>query len=72
MHDPRLPYLLRRVSIPTRIVWSKQDRLVPLECGELYHRAISGSDLKIIDNCGHSPQIQKPDEFVRIALDFLA
>ena len=71
MHDPRLPHLLQRVSIPTSIVWGKQDRIVPLECAELYHQAIKGSDLKVIDNCGHSPQIEKPDEFVRIALDFL-
>ena len=36
MHDPRLPYLLARVNMPVRIVWGRQDRLVPVECGELY------------------------------------
>ena len=72
MHDPRLPSLLGRVNIPARILWGRQDRLVPLECGEQYHQAIKGSDLVIIDNCGHSPQIEKPDEFVQAALEFLA
>ena len=72
MHDPRLPHLLQRVSIPTSIVWGKQDRIVPLECAELYHQTIKGSELKVIDGCGHSPQIEKPDEFVRIALDFFS
>ncbi len=72
MYDPRLPGLLGRVNIPTRIVWGREDRLVPLECGELYHQAIPESDLVIIDNCGHSPQVEKPDEFVKAALDFLA
>ena len=71
MYDPRLPDLLARVNIPTRILWGRQDRLVPLECGELYHQAIPGSELVVIDNCGHSPQVEKPDEFVRLALDFL-
>ena len=71
MHDPRLPGLLARVNIPTRIVWGRQDRLAPLECGQLYHDAIPGSELVVIDNCGHVPQVEKPDEFVGLALDFL-
>ena len=71
MHDPRLPYLLKRVHIPTQIVWGKQDKIVPLECGEIYKDIIPGSDLTVIDNCGHAPQLEKPGEFVKIALDFL-
>lgn len=72
LHDPRLPSLLERVKIPTRIVWGRQDRIVPLECGELYRQAIDGSELVVIDNCGHAPQIEKPDDFTRIALEFLS
>ena len=71
MYDPRLPDLLARLNIPTRIVWGRQDRLVPLECGELYQKSIPGSELTVIDNCGHSPQVEKPDEFVKLALEFL-
>ena len=71
-HDPRLPYLLARVNIPTRIVWGRQDQLVPLECGQLYQKAIPGSELVVVDNCGHEPQIEKPDEFIKLALDFMA
>ncbi len=72
MYDPRLPGLLGRVNIPTRIVWGREDCLVPLECGELYRQAIPESDLVIIDNCGHAPQVEKPEEFVKAALEFLA
>jgi pimeloyl-ACP methyl ester carboxylesterase len=71
-HDPRLPYLLARLNIPTRIVWGRQDQLVPLECGQLYQKAIPGSELVVVDNCGHEPQIEKPDEFIKLALDFMA
>jgi pimeloyl-ACP methyl ester carboxylesterase len=45
---------------------------VPLECGQLYHQAIPGSELVVIDNCGHVPQVEKPQEFVKAALDFLS
>ncbi len=72
MHDPRLTGLLGRVNIPTRMVWGRNDSIVPLECGELYKKTIKGSDLVVIDNCGHSPQIEKPEEFIKTALDFLA
>ena len=72
MHDPRLPGLLARVNIPTRIVWGREDRLVPVECAGLYRQAIPGSDLVVIDNCGHFPQIEKTEEFLKAALEFMA
>ncbi len=72
MYDLRLPGLLSRVTIPTRIVWGREDQLVPLECAGLYQKAIPGSDLVVIENCGHVPQVEKRDEFVRAALEFLA
>jgi 2-hydroxy-6-oxonona-2,4-dienedioate hydrolase len=70
MHDPRLPYLLAQVTAPTRIVWRRQDKIIPVECGTLYQQAIPGADLVVIEQCGHAPHVEKPDEFVRLALDF--
>ena len=72
MFDPRLPALLRRVHVPSFVIWGRQDAIVPLNCGELYHQAIKGSTLQIIENCGHSPQIEKPKEFVEAVIGFLA
>ena len=54
------------------MVWGRNDQIVPLECGELFKKAINGSDLVVIDNCGHSPQVEKPEEFTKAALEFLA
>ena len=71
MHDPRLPSLLPRLRLPTRIVWGREDRMVPVECGQMYQNAIAGSDLVILEGCGHSPQVEKPEEFARTALEFL-
>src|SRR5579863_1369250 len=36
MYDQTLPHLIRGVRTPTLIVWGREDRIVPLECGELY------------------------------------
>ena len=71
MHDPRLPPLLARVTAPTCIVWGRQDKIIPVECGTLYQQAIPGARLEVIEQCGHAPHLEKPDEFVRLALDFL-
>ena len=71
MHDPRLPALLARITAPTRIVWGRQDNIIPVECGTLYHQAIPESDLVVLEQCGHAPHLEKPDEFGRIAMDFL-
>jgi pimeloyl-ACP methyl ester carboxylesterase len=71
MHDPRLPPLLRRLRMPTLIVWGRHDAIVPVNCAEIYHQNIRGSQLVIMEQCGHVPQIEKPQEFVNIVSEFL-
>ncbi len=72
MHDPALPRLLRRVAtIPTLLVWGDQDRIVPLSAGEAYRKAISGSELRIIDGSGHRPEVEATEKFLSVVLDFL-
>ncbi|MBM4259455.1 MAG: alpha/beta hydrolase [Deltaproteobacteria bacterium] len=72
MHNSKLVHRLRRVKSPTLIVWGKQDGLVPLAHGEAYRNAIAGAELKVIDRCGHTPQLERPAEFVAIVEQFLA
>jgi pimeloyl-ACP methyl ester carboxylesterase len=70
-HDPLLPLMLARLTTPTLIVWGREDKIVPLECAELFHRAIPRSRLAIIDRCGHFPHLEQPAEFGRVLADFL-
>ncbi|HKD70180.1 MAG TPA: alpha/beta hydrolase [Candidatus Binataceae bacterium] len=71
VHDPILPLLMCRLRIPTLIVWGREDRIVPLECAESFHAAIANSRLTIIDECGHFPHFERPEEFNRVLSDFL-
>ena len=71
-HNPALPAYLRGVKTPTLIVWGKQDAIVPLNCGELYHRALTNSTLHVIERCGHSPVLEKPQEFMNTVTEFLS
>jgi pimeloyl-ACP methyl ester carboxylesterase len=70
-HNPRLPHFLPRVTNETLIVWGREDRIVPLVCGEQYARLLPNATLKIIEGCGHSPSVERPDEYVRLVSEFL-
>ena len=73
MYYPALPHLLRRLKrLPTLMVWGRQDAIVPLSVGEVYRDSISGSRLAVLDNCGHHPEVEKSDEFVRLVHGFLS
>ena len=69
MHYAALPHLLRRLkSTPTQIIWGRENPIVPLSASQVYHESIPGSELAVIDNCGHRPEIERPDEFVRLVI----
>lgn len=73
MHYPGLPNLLHRIkSLPTLIVWGRQDGIVPLSAGQVYHESIKSSRLTVIDDCGHRPEVEKPAEFIRVVKEFLS
>lgn len=66
LHNPSLPRLLRvAAGLPTLIIWGRQDAVVPLSAGEAYRDAIAGARLVAFDRCGHRPEIEKRDDFVR-------
>jgi pimeloyl-ACP methyl ester carboxylesterase len=71
MHDPRLPRFLPRVSNPTLIVWGREDRIVPVVCGEQYRRLLPDARLHVLERCGHVPPVEQPDTFARLVLEFL-
>jgi pimeloyl-ACP methyl ester carboxylesterase len=71
MHNPSLPHYLASVNTPTLVLWGRQDAIAPLECGELYNQALTNSKLAVIDQCGHSPQVEKPQEFLSQVNGFL-
>jgi pimeloyl-ACP methyl ester carboxylesterase len=71
MHNPRLAHFLPRVTNPTLIVWGREDRAVPVECGEQYRQGLPNATLTVLERCGHLPPIEQPDAFARLVLDFL-
>lgn len=62
---------LAGIDVPILIVWGREDRAVPLDRGMKMHEILQGSRFEIIDGAGHVPNSERPDEFNRLALDFL-
>jgi pimeloyl-ACP methyl ester carboxylesterase len=71
MHNPRLPHFLPRVANPALIVWGREDRIVPVQCGEQYRRLLPNATLSVLERCGHLPPIEQPDAVARLVIDFL-
>ena len=62
---------LGKMDVPIMIVWGREDRAIPLECGEKMHRILEGSRLEIIDDAGHVSQSERPEIFNQLSLSFL-
>ena len=50
-------HLLAQMEVPILLVWGREDKAVPLRCGQEMHRILKGSRLEIVDNAGHVPRL---------------
>jgi pimeloyl-ACP methyl ester carboxylesterase len=51
---------LPRIEAATTIVWGERDGLIPTEHANRLHEAIEGSELIVLPDTGHVPQLQAP------------
>ncbi|MFN0111207.1 MAG: alpha/beta fold hydrolase [Blastocatellia bacterium] len=63
--------LLPQISCPTLIVVGEEDKLTPPSDAENMHRAIASSQLQIINQAGHLPNLETTATFNRIVGQFL-
>ena len=57
--------VLRAVQVPVLFVHGKHDTVVPLQHSVAAHAVTPGSTLLVLEDCGHTPQLEKPTEFNR-------
>ena len=62
---------LHKLTMPVLLIWGKQDKITPTFVGEDFHRLLVNSELVLVDECGHAPMMEKPEEFNRILDEFL-
>lgn len=71
MKSHTLAGLLPAIATETLIVWGREDTIIPLSAANAYQQGINGARLAILDGCGHMPEMEKPEEFTKLVLDFL-
>jgi pimeloyl-ACP methyl ester carboxylesterase len=57
---------------PTLIIWGDRDRVLPAHHLKTAQRLMPHAKTHLFDGVGHMPQIECPDEFADLVLDFLA
>jgi 4,5:9,10-diseco-3-hydroxy-5,9,17-trioxoandrosta-1(10),2-diene-4-oate hydrolase len=63
---------LTGILAPTLIVWGEQDAILPVAHAYAGEKQIPNARLHIFDRCGHMPQLECPEEFNELVLEFLA
>jgi pimeloyl-ACP methyl ester carboxylesterase len=70
-YDRKLRARLRRVTVPTLVVWGREDRFVSLAHAEAYRAGITGATLKVLDGSGHSIWLEQPEACAKLVTEFL-
>jgi len=63
---------LSDLSMPTLLVWGRHDHIFPVAHAEAAARRIRGARMEIFEASGHTPQMEEPERFNRLVLDFLS
>jgi pimeloyl-ACP methyl ester carboxylesterase len=59
------------IALPTLILWCDHDRIVPVEIGLKLEREMPNASFRIINQCGHMPQEEQPEETMLQIRQFL-
>ncbi len=62
---------VRKIAVPTVIIWGEKDEIIPLNDAFRFREDLPHAELKIVPECGHSPQEEKPGETAALIAAFL-
>jgi pimeloyl-ACP methyl ester carboxylesterase len=71
MYNPQLKHWLRRISVPTLVLWGNSDRIVTPDYGRAYSALIPGARFATIEAAGHHSELEQPGIFVDHVARFL-
>jgi pimeloyl-ACP methyl ester carboxylesterase len=64
------PFNLDQISCPVLVVWGEKDRMVLSKGAQRVVEALPETRVELLDQCGHCPQVECPDRFTELLLDF--
>ena len=60
-----------KITLPVLVIWGRQDNILPVVHAYTAVKRIPNAELHVFDPCGHLPQIECPEEFNALILEFL-
>lgn len=73
MFNPSLgPLLECGGEVKTLIIWGQDDQIAPVSAAAVYQQSIAGSELLVLEGCGHRPEVEQAETFVEKVRSFLA
>jgi pimeloyl-ACP methyl ester carboxylesterase len=61
---------IAEIACPTLLLWGRQDIVTPPEAAQGFLSLIRRSRLEWLEECGHAPMIERPEEFAERLLRF--
>lgn len=71
MYNPKLARWLRRIAVPTLVLWGAHDGIVAPSYGRAYAGLIPGARFEAIERAGHRPEMEQPETFVDRVVAFM-
>jgi pimeloyl-ACP methyl ester carboxylesterase len=68
---PEITPRLEVITAPTLVVWGELDPVIPVQYAEYFVKNIMDCRFYQMQNCGHTPYVEDPENFGKIVLDFL-
>jgi len=68
----RDPFDLERISCSVLLVWGSKDLLVFQTGAQRVVDGVENGRMELIEDCGHCPQLEAPERFTELLLDFPA
>jgi pimeloyl-ACP methyl ester carboxylesterase len=58
-------------QIPFLLIWGERDSIIPVSHGRATHAQVPGSRLEVLANSGHFPQLDEPERFLEVVIEFI-
>lgn len=69
--DSAIPEAGARLQAPALLIACRQDQVMPIENVDYTLSVIPNCDVRWIDQCGHLPMVEKPQEYLAILQEFI-
>lgn len=63
---------LHKIKCPVCLIWGKEDKITPPFVAEEFHKLLPDSEVHWMEQCGHAPMMEKPQEFNTLLQNFLS